>query len=288
MLKLSPTMNGKVVLITGATRGIGLETTLALASMGATTVLVGRDPQRTAQVTAQIQAQTGNTQVDYLIADLSSLAETRCLAQTFLQRYDHLHVLINNAGAIFLKRQETIEGFENTFALNHLSPFLLTNLLLDVLRSSAPARIINVSSAAHRFTRMRFDDLQLKRFYNAWIAYGQSKLANIYFTIGLEGWMDGNGVTANALHPGMVATNFGKSNGGLFSRVMNLSQLMALSPQEGAQTSIYLAASPAVEGVSGKYFVRCHPVTPSPAAQDLSAARRLWDISLEMTGLSPN
>mgnify|MGYP001134407192 CR=1 FL=1 len=273
----------KVVLITGSTRGIGKETALALAALGATTVIVGRDAQRTAQVAAEIQNQTGSQRIDYLVTDLSSLAQTRNLAQEFMRRYDRLHVLINNAGAIFMKREESVEGFEKTLALNHLSPFLLTNLLLDVLRASAPARIINVSSAAHRMARVRFDDLQYQRGYRGWIAYAQSKLANIYFTRGLEGWMDGRGVSANALHPGFVATHFGRSNGGVFAPFFALSQVLAVSPQEGAQTSIYLAASPEVEGVSGKYFHRCRAVAPSPAAGDLSAARRLWDISLELT-----
>lgn len=275
-------MKDKVVLITGATRGIGKETALALAALGATTIIVGRDAQRTAQTAAQIQSQTGNPKVDYLTADLSSLAQTRRLAAEFQQKYDRLHVLINNAGAIFMKRAESVEGLEMTFALNHLSPFLLTHLLMDTLRASAPARIINVSSDAHRLARMRFDDVQFKRGYRGWIAYAQSKLANIYFTLGLEGWMDGHGVTANALHPGFVATNFGKSNGGFFAPFFALTQLVALSPQEGAQTPIYLAASPEVEGVSGKYFANCRVKKPSPAACDLNAARRLWDVSLEM------
>lgn len=278
-------MKDKVVLITGATRGIGYETALALAGMGAKVVMVGRDAQRTSNSAEKVKAETGNPDVDFLVADLSSLAETRRLAQDFLKRYDRLHVLINNAGAIFMQRQETVDGFEMTFALNHLSPFLLTHLLLEVLRASTPARIINVSSAAHRMAKMRFDDLQFKRGFSGWQAYGQSKLANIYFTVGLEGHMNGDGITANALHPGFVATHFGKNNA-IFKPFFAISQLMAISPQEGAQTNIYLAASPEVEGMSGKYFEKCRAVAPSQVAQDVNAARRLWDLSLEMTGLT--
>jgi len=285
MAILPQTMKDKVVLITGATRGIGFETARALAGMGATVVMVGRDAQRTAEQAAQIKTETGNPQVDTLVADLSSLAQTRRLAQDFLKRYDRLHVLINNAGAVFMQRQESVDGYEMTFALNHLSPFLLTHLLLDVMRASAPGRIINVSSSAHRMSRMRLDDLQFKRGYSGWQAYSQSKLANIYFTTGLDAHMNGDGITTNALHPGFVATNFGKNNG-IFKPFFAISQLMAISPQEGAQTSIFLAASPEVEGVSGKYFEKCRAVAPSHTATDINAARRLWDISLEMTGLA--
>lgn len=279
-------MNEKVVLITGATRGIGKETALALAALGATTVIVGRDPTRTAETADEIRRQTGSQRVDFFTADLSLLSETRHLAMDFLRRYDRLHVLINNAGAVFVRREETREGLEKTLALNHLSPFLLTHQLLDVLQASAPARIINVSSNAHHMARMRFDDLQFQRGYRGWIAYAQSKLANIYFTVGLAGMLDAQRVTANVLHPGFVATNFGRSNGGIFKPFFALTQLVALSPQEGAQTSIYLAASPEVEGVSGKYFSKCRQAAPSAAAEDLNAARRLWDVSMDMTGLS--
>lgn len=285
MAGLTRTMKGKVVLITGATRGIGYETALALAGLGAQVVMVGRDAQRTAAAAEKVKAETGNPHVDLLVADLSTLEENRQLAHNFLKRYDRLHVLINNAGAIFMQRHETVDGFEMTFALNHLSPFLLTHLLLDVMRASAPARIINVSSAAHRMAKIRFDDLQFKRGFSGWQAYGQSKLANIYFTVGLEGHMNGDGITANALHPGFVATHFGKNNG-IFKPFFALSQLMAISPQEGAQTSIYLAVSPEVEDVSGKYYEKCKSVAPSQVAQDVNAARRLWDVSLEMTGLT--
>lgn len=285
MEKSTHSMNGKTVLITGGTRGIGKETALALAELGARTIIVGRDAGRTTQCAAEIQTRSGNPNVEYLTADLSSLADTRRLAQEVKNRCAQLHVLINNAGAIFIQRQESAEGIEMTWALNHLSPFLLTNLLLDLLSASAPARIITVSSSAHRMATMRFEDLEFKRGYRAWLAYGQSKMANIYFTLALQDHLDTRRVCANVLHPGFVATNFGRSNGGVFNPFFALTQLAALSPQQGAQTSIYLASSPEVEGVSGKYFVRSRPEQLSARASDLDAASRLWSISQQMTGL---
>jgi retinol dehydrogenase 12 len=281
-------MEGKTILITGASSGIGKETARNLAGMGGKVIVVGRNPQKTDSAAEEIRRATGSEKVEGLAADLSSQAEIRRLAEEVKRRYDRLDVLINNAGAIFMKREASVDGLEMTFALNHLSYFLLTHLLLDLLQASKPARIINVSSEAHRGARLNFNDLQNEHGYTSWKAYGQSKLANIYFTSGLTALLHGDGVTANAVHPGFVATNFGRSNGGLFSPLFKLFQVAALTPEEGAQTSVYLASSAEVAGVSGKYFIKSKAVPSSPYSYDLNAARRLWDCSLEMTGLPAN
>ena len=280
-----PNLSGKIVLVTGATDGIGLYTAEALAAIGARVILVGRNPQKTEQAARAIGEKTANPAVDFLVADLSSQKEIRRLADEFRNRYDHLHVLVNNAGAIFMKRQLSVDGIEMTFALNHLAYFLLTLLLIDPISAGAPARIINVSSGAHYGGRLDFNDLQNERAYNSWKAYSQSKLANIYFTYELARRLEGKAVTANVLHPGFVATNFGKSNGGVFRPLFGLSHLGAISPIEGAQTSIYLASSPEVEGVTGKYFERKQALRSSDVSYDANAARRLWDASLQLTGL---
>jgi len=278
-------MQGKTCLVTGATGGIGLVTALELARQGARVVLVGRSRERCLEVVEGIRQQTGNTSVDFIVADLSSLEQIRRTAGEFTARHNRLDVLVNNVGAFFWKRQESVDGIEMTLALNHLSYFLLTNLLLDVLKASAPARVVNVSSDAHRGVQMNFDDLQSKRRYTGFRVYAQSKLANVLFTYELARRLEGSGVTANALHPGFVATNFAKNNGFLFRLFMPLAQLSAISPEEGARTSIYLASSPEVEGVTGKYFVRERAVPSSPESYDEQNSRRLWDVSLELTGL---
>ena len=279
-------LTGKVILVTGATSGIGEVTSLRLAGMGATVVLCGRDPQKTDNSVKSIRSQTGNDQVHGLVADLSSQSQVRKLAEDFRARYDRLDVLVNNAGAIFMRHEETVDGIEMTFALNHLNYFLLTNLLLDMLQASSPARIVNVSSEAHRSAKLNFSDLENKTGYSGWKAYGQSKLANLYFTYHLSAALENSGVTVNALHPGFVASNFGKNNVvGILSFLFKLIQLGAIKPEEGAQTSIYLASSPEVEDVTGKYFVKQKSVKSSQVSYDTSAARQLWDISLEMTGL---
>ncbi len=279
-------MTGKVVLVTGGTNGIGQVTARSLAAMGATVVLSGRDPQRTSTSVQSIRSQTGSEQVDGLVADLSSQSQIRKMAEDFRARYDRLDVLVNNAGAIIMKREESVDGIEMTFALNHLNYFLLTHLLLDMLKAAPAARIVNVSSEAHRGARLNFDDLENKQGYTSWKAYGQSKLANIYFTYELSASLENSGVTANVLHPGFVATNFGRSNGGIFSPLFKLFQLGAITPEEGAQTSIFLASSPEVEGVTGKYFVKSKAVKSSAVSYDQSAARKLWDASLVMIGLT--
>ena len=279
-------MKDKVCLITGATAGIGAVTARVLAERGATVILVGRNPDKSRALVEQLKQQTRNPGVDYLLADLSSQQQIRALAETFKTRYPRLDILINNAGGIFFNRRETVDGLEMTFALNHLNYFLLTHLLLDLLQASAPARLINVSSVAHYSASINFKNLQYKRFYGlGWPAYAQSKLANILFTYELARRLPAN-ITANALHPGLVATNFALGNG-LLGKLARLSlNPISISPQAGAQTIIYLATSPQVEGITGKYFEDCRPYRSSPASYDEATARRLWEVSEELTGVS--
>ncbi len=273
-------MHGKTVLITGATNGIGEAAARALAGMGARLIGVGRNPEKCARVAHSIRQQTGNPEVTYLLADLSDLTQVVRLAAEVRQRFPSLHVLINNAGAFFLRRQLNQQGIEMTFALNHLSYFLLTNLLLEPLRASAPARIVVVASGAHNTGAIHFDDLNLSHGYNGWKAYAQSKLANVLFTYELDRRLKGSGVTVNCMTPGFVATGIGKNNGFLVRLALwPLHRLGAQTPEEGARTVVYLAASPEVEGVSGKYYIAEKPVSSSPVSYDEGAARRLWEVS---------
>jgi len=277
-------LSGKICLITGATAGIGEVTARRLAGMGAAVTIVGRNVERAAASAARIKAATGAT-VEILVADLSSQADIRRLANEFLARHTRLDVLVNNAGAVFLRRLESVDGIEMTWALNYLSSFLLTNLLLGALHAAAPSRIVNVASDEHSGAQINFDDPQLKRGYSGRRAYGQSKLATILFTVELARRLDGTAVTANVLHPGFVASNFGKNNGGLFAILLGLAQrVAAISPESGAETSIYLASSPEVAGVSGQYLDKCRAVAPSAEAQDRTAAARLWQLSEALVG----
>jgi NAD(P)-dependent dehydrogenase (short-subunit alcohol dehydrogenase family) len=281
------TMKGKICLITGGTNGIGKSTAQALAHMGATVVIVGRNAQKTNQVVQEIRLATGNANMDSLLADLSSQQDIRRLASDFKSKYSHLHVLLNNAGGTFMKRQLSVDGIEMTFALNHLAYFLLTNLLLDMIKASAPARIVSVSSDAHSGGKIDFDNLQGERSYSSFGPYGSSKLANILFTNELARRLEGTGVTANALHPGLTSTGFGRNNPGVVMKIMGiLIPLIGRSPEKGARTSIYLASSPEVQGVTGKYFVDCKVTQPAPQAVDQAVARKLWDISAEMVHLA--
>ncbi len=280
-------MNGKLVLVTGATNGIGKVTAEELANQGASVVILGRNADRAQATASEIRAKSGNPGIDYLVVDLSSLAQVRQVAEEFKKKYNRLDVLVNDAGAIFAQRQVTVDGYEKTFAVNHLAYFLLTNLLLDLLKASAPACIVNVSSHSHTFGSLDFDDLQTRHyFYGGYTAYGRSKLANIMFTYELARRLEWTGVTANALHPGGVNTGFGKNNGGVMSLAMKIIGPRQLTPEQGAKTSIYLASSPEVEGVTGKYFVDCQPVRSSPASYDEVAQKRLWQVSEELTGLT--
>jgi retinol dehydrogenase 12 len=276
-------MHGKVCLVTGATSGIGMVTAEALARQGATTILVARNPERGAVTVERIRQATGNPQVEMLLADLSAQADVRRLAHEFQSRYPRLDVLVNNAGALFSRRTVSADGIEMTWALNHLAYVLLTTLLLDTLRASAPARIVSVSSDAHRHARIRFDDLQGQPRYGGWRAYAQSKLANVLFTYELARRLAGTGVTANAVHPGFVATNFGRQSRGLTAPLFRALQgVVAMSPEQGAETIIYLATSPEVEGVTGQYFVKRRAVRSSDVSYDVQAAQRLWEVSAEL------
>ena len=278
-----PSMQDKVCLITGATSGIGAVTARVLAQQGATVAIAGRNPGKCAAAVKQIQSQTGNDKVTALVADLSAQQQVRQLAQQFLERYPRLDVLVNNAGGLWLSRELTVDGLEMTFAVNHLGYFLLTQLLLDRLRASTPARIVNVASAAHRKATIDFEDLRGDRRYAGWATYCRSKLANLLFTYELARRLEGTGTTANALHPGWVATGFGSNNGWRGRLLQRAAGWFAISPEEGAQTVLYLATSPEVAGQSGRYFVRQQAVSSSAASYDEQAGRRLWDWSAQMT-----
>ncbi len=284
--QLSVSMAGRTCLITGASSGIGRVTALELARLGADLVLVCRDRGRGEQTVTQIRKQTGNRSVDLLLADLSSQVAIRQLVRDYLASDRPLHVLVNNAGVVNLHRTLTVDGIETVFAVNHLAYFLLTHLLLDRLKASAPARVVNVASDAHRFGTMNFDDLGGARSYRTMRIYGQSKLANIMFTYELARRLDGSGVTVNCLHPGAVATGLGKNNGRWAKLAIAMLRPFFRTPESGAATSIYLASSPEVEGVSGKYFSDGKERQSSNASYDVGAARRLWEISAQMTGIT--
>lgn len=276
----SPGMNGKICLITGANSGIGKATALGLAKLGATVVIVCRDKAKGEAAQAEIKAQNSSGSVDLLLADLSSQESIRQLAKTVNERYPHLYVLINNAGISPSTRILTVDGIESTFAVNHLGPFLLTHLLLEKLKASAPARIVNVASSAEG--ALNFDDLQGEKSFNSMQAYSQSKRANILFTYELARRLAGTGVTANCLHPGVVSTNLVRDFPLAFRAFV---RLFFTTPEKGAQTSIYLASSPEVEGISGKYFAKKSAIQSSQASYDEAAAQRLWQISAELTHL---
>ncbi len=284
MSDASQPMAGKVCLITGATSGIGEVTARALAQQGATVCLVGRNAERCQATAGRIRSAAPGALVDFLVADLSSQEDVRRLAREVRERYPRLDVLVNNAGALFMSRGESVDGIERTLALNHLGYFLLTDLLLESLKAAAPARVVNVSSDAHRMVAgLDFDDLEGRRKYAGMRVYSRSKLANILFTRELARRLEGTGVTANALHPGVVATNFGADNGALAKTLRRVCDWFSISAEQGAKTSIHLASSPTVEGVSGRYFVKCREARPNAAARDDAAARRLWDISEALT-----
>ena len=282
-----PFLRDKVILITGSTNGIGRASAEGLAQTGATVIVTGRSEARCYSVVETIR-NAGKGQTDYLIADLSDLDQVRHLAQQFQQRYSRLDVLINNAGAYYVKRQISPDGIELTFALNHLSHFLLTVLLLDMLKETAArygeARTINVSSVSHASGKINFDDFQSDRSYGrfGFDAYTNSKLANVMFTFELARQLQGTSVTANALHPGLVSSGFGTNNFKFMRLAMKLFGLIALTPEAGAKNSIYLAAYPDVRGVSGQYYVKNKPVKAAAQAYDEQAQRNLWNISLKL------
>ena len=286
-----PDMYGKTVVVTGGNSGIGLETAAALATMGARVLVAARNADKGRAAVADISRRNdGHAQVQLVVFDLADLASVRRGAAEILEQAPRLDVLVNNAGLVLSDRRETVDGYEATFAVNHLGPFLLTNLLLDRMRESAPARVVNVASMAHASARkgIPFDDLQSRQRYRGMRVYGQSKLANILFTLELARRLEGSAVTANSLHPGTVRTGYGADGDarGFLALGLKLSGPFFLTPAKGAQTSIYLASSPEVEGVSGQYFVKCMPVQPKAPARDAEAARRLWRVSEEMVGLA--
>jgi len=275
-------MRGKRVLVTGATTGIGRVTAVELGRAGAEVVLVARDREKADATLAELQA-AGAPPAQALLADLSLMSSVRALAGEVRARFDRIDVLVNNAGAIFGTRALTAEGFERTFALNHLSYFLLSNLILDRIPSGG--RIVNVSSEAHRPAKVDFDDLQLERRYTAFGAYCLSKLMNLLFTFELARRVQARGITVNAAHPGPVASNFGRSNRGVFGFLFALAAPFMLTPEKGARTQIWLASSPEVEGVTGKYFAKCREKKPAPRALDEETQHRLWDVTAKLVGL---
>lgn len=275
---------GKTVLVTGGTSGVGRETARALARLGAKVVIVGRDQGRIEQTVSWLRQEAGHTRVDGLQADLSSMQDIRRLAEQFRRENARLDVLVNNAGSMFGERVLTAEGFERTWALNHLAYFLLTLELLDLLKASAPARIVNVASEMHRGGAIDFGNLQGERHFSCIPAYRQSKFANILFTKALPRRLISTGVTANALHPGAVATGMGRDMVGLMKLANRICQFFFLSPRKGAATSVHLASSAGVEKVTGKYFVKCRETVPARMTMDMELQERLWRVSLEQTG----
>ncbi|MEJ7871019.1 MAG: SDR family oxidoreductase [Rubrobacteraceae bacterium] len=278
-------MGGKVVLITGGTSGIGKATAIALAAMGASVTITGRNRERGEQAVMEVRRESGNEEVELILADLAVQAEVRRLAEEFRERYDRLDVLVNNAGLVISERTETPDGMEAQFAINHLAPFLLTNLLLDLLESSTPSRIVTVSSEGHRWGKVDLDDLQSRKRYRGFPVYGMTKLANIMFTYELAERLSGTGVTANCLHPGGVSTNFGSNNSGVLTLLFRAFKPFMRTPEQGADTVIYLASSPDVEGMTGKYLADRKIKVASNAAYDEGLQKRLWEKSEELTGL---
>jgi len=280
------TMKDKVVLVTGANSGIGRAASLALAKMGATVVMVARNKERGEAARSEIVKESQNDSVDLLFADLSSLESVRRLATEFQRKYSKLHVLINNAGLFNQRRHVTMDGYENTFATNYLSPFLLTNLQLDLLKASAPSRIINVSSVGHYNGHINFDDLNLEKEYGGWKAYGQSKLALVIFTHELAKKLQGTSVTVNAVHPGTVATNIWSRPLGPVGFIMALPKLFMTSPKRGAETIVYLAFSPNAKDLNGEYLEKLKVKKSSDESYNEEIAQRLWDVSTKLTRLS--
>ena len=271
-------------LVTGGTSGLGLITARELLRSGARVVLTSRDAAKGAAVAERLARETGNAEVEVLACDFASLDSIRAAAAEFKRRHDRLHVLVNNAGGLNPKRALSKDGLELTFAVNHLGYFLLTDLLLDVLKASAPARVVSVASEASRAGRIDFDDLQASGKYSAMRQYGSTKLMNIAFALELAERLRGSGVTSNALHPGVVASDFG-AVGGLVGLVYKLGSPFMLTPEQGAQTQIFLASSPAVEGITGGYFIRKKQGTPPAQARDSAVRRKLWELSEKLVSL---
>ncbi len=281
-------LQGKICLVTGSTSGMGKVTAKELALRGATVVLVGRNREKGAATQAEIMRETGNENVDLLIADLSLLQDVRRLAASFQQKYHHLHVLVNNAGAIYGSRIVTSEGLEATFIVNYLAPFLLTELLVETLKASAPARIVNVSSQVHRIGSIAFDNLQGEKRYATMSNYAQAKLAVILSTYELARRLAGTGVTVNVMSPGqMSGAHFNAGATGLLALVTRLTRPFVMTVERGAQTEVYLATSPQVEGVTGKCFANSHQIESSRRSYDQALGQRLWQESRQLIERSP-
>jgi retinol dehydrogenase 14 len=279
-------MTGKTVLITGATGGIGRAAAVALSSMGARIGITGRDRARAEYAAATIARESGNSAVDVFVADMSSQAEVRRLASEVLAAYPRLDVLLNNVGGFWAHRHATADGLEHTFALNHLAPFLLTSLLLERLKTSAPARVVTVSSGAQSMGSIDFDDLMGDRKYSGQRAYNQSKLANVMFTYELAKRLEGTGVTATVLHPGITSTDFGREDQARgWGPLIAVMRRFMKSPDQGAETSVYLASSLGAEGLTGKYFANRTPKKTHRASYDAAITARLWQVSAELVGL---
>lgn len=279
-------MKGKTCIVTGATSGIGRSTAIALARGGAELGLVCRDPARAEATMRAIRDETGSTAVEVFLGDLASQAAIRHVADAILARYPRIHLLVNNAGIVNLQRQTTEDGIESVFAVNHLAYFLLTHLLLERLRESAPSRVVNVGSDAHKFVKgINFDDIGFGEAYKSMRVYGHSKLANLLFTFELARRLDGSGVTANCVHPGAVATGLGKNNGTIATLLIRTLAPFFRTPDKGAATTLYVATSPALENVTGCYFANRRETRSSAASHDRDAAQRLWDLSANLTGL---
>jgi retinol dehydrogenase-12 len=272
-------LNGKKILVTGATSGIGEVTALELARMGAHVVIVARSAERAEATLGKIRAQVPGASLELLLGDLSVLRNVSRVAQAYRERHGTLDVLVNNAGAIHLDRKVTEDGLEMTFAVNHMAYFVLTNALRDLLAGTPGARVVSVASDAHRAGRLDFDDLQSERSYNGWVTYGTSKLMNILWAAELARRLEGTGVTSNSLHPGVVATGFARNDGGIIAKLTAFFAPLLTTPEDGARTTIHLAASPEVAGMNGLYFKNRKPKSPLARARDMDAARRLWEVS---------
>ena len=284
----SANMAGKICLVTGGNSGIGKATAIGLAKMRATVVIATRSMDKGQTAVSDIIVKSGNKNVELIQADMSSQDSIHQLADEFRAKHEKLHVLINNAGVYLTKRTTTSDGFESTFAVNHLGPFLLTSLLLDILKASAPSRIVNVTSDAHKGANIRFDDLQGEKRFSGWQAYGQSKLAMILFTHELAKRLEGSGVTVNSAHPGVVRTNFAKNNGGLVMLGFRFLGIFFISPESSAKRILYVATSPDLDGVTGKYFTKMRETRSSPESYDDDSAKRLWLVSEQLAKLSPS
>jgi NAD(P)-dependent dehydrogenase (short-subunit alcohol dehydrogenase family) len=278
-------LTGKTCIVTGGSTGIGHEIALGLAQLGAQVVVVCRNRARGEASVARIRARTGSEAVDLMLCDLSAQASVRRLARDILHRHAEIHVLVNNAGVYRRRRELSEDGFESTLATNHLGPFLLTNLLLERILASAPARVVNLTSDLHRRARLDLDDLNLERGFRGMKAYARSKLANVVFSLELARRVAGRGIEVNAVHPGGVATELGQGDGGLVAAFFRLGRPVLLTPAQGADTPLFLAVSEEVKGVSGRYFIRRRLVDPARHARSPALGRRFWEVSEKLVHL---